>query len=327
MGALEIVLIIVAGIVLLFVLLLYLVSCVFYAVAFNRELPSFTEKILKDTSEPSKDELKKEKLELETTAFVNNDNDSLDLTVTSFDGLKLHSKYVPSETPSKITVHLVHGFHGICTSDFCGVILHYHNLGYNVNLVDDRGHRESEGNYLGFGWLDRLDTIEWCKKLVEMNGEDSEIILHGVSMGAATVMMASGEETLPKQVKAIIEDCGYTSAMDEFRHTIPIKLPFIVKPVLGFANLISKHRNGFYLTEASSVKELQKCRTPMLFIHGDADDFVPFKMVHENYAACAAEKDLFIVPGAVHARSQAHDVEAYCGKVDEFLRNYIAKEA
>jgi len=328
MDGIFIAIIIIVSLLVLIGILMFAFASVCYATVFNRVPPKISSLLVHDNSEPSKDEVKQERLKTETLAFLANDPQSFDIETVSHDGLKLYARYVPADRKidKNITVHLVHGFRGEPAGDFCGTIQYYHNLGFNVSLPDDRAHRKSEGKYLGFGWLDRLDTVAWCKKLVEMNGEDSIIILHGVSMGAATVMMASGEADLPAQVKAIIEDCGYTSVLDILDHTIPVQAPILKKPLLRIASALSKAKNGFRLEEASSLEQLKKNTRPMLFIHGDADDFVPFRMVHENFNACMAKKDIFITNGVTHARSHSHDIDMYCRKIGSFLRENIEKD-
>ena len=185
----------------------------------------------------------------------------------------------------------------------------YHDLGFHILLPDNRAHGESEGTYIGFGWLDRLDCIQWIHQVKDYFHKDLQIVLHGISMGSATVLMASGEE-LPDDVKCIISDCGFTSVLDEFKHElhqrhIPASL------VLPTATLLSKKRVGYSFKEASTIEQVKKSKTPTLFIHGDRDNFVPTYMVYDLYNACSADKDLLIVEGAGHAPVSYTHLDVY----------------
>lgn len=197
----------------------------------------------------------------------------------------------------------------------------YHELGYNVLLPSLRGHGDSEQDFITMGWNDRLDVIEWINYIAERHPE-SKIILHGVSMGAATTMMATGEK-LPENVKAAIEDCGYTSAWDilGIRLTKSIKLPRF--PFLYSANIVNLLRENFNLRNASSVKQVKKSVTPTLFIHGEADTFVPYEMLDKVYSAAACEKEMLSVPDAPHARSVCAHPELYWKAVTGFINKHI----
>ena len=188
-------------------------------------------------------------------------------------------------------------------------------------MPDNRAHGESEGTYIGFGWLDRLDCIQWIHQVKDYFHKDLQIVLHGISMGSATVLMASGEE-LPNDVKCIISDCGFTSVLDEFKHElhqrhIPASL------VLPTATLLSKKRVGYSFKEASTIEQVKKSKTPTLFIHGDRDNFVPTYMVYDLYNACSADKDLLIVEGAGHAQSYLVDPQLCESTIIEFMNKYV----
>ena len=152
----------------------------------------------------------------------------------------------------------------------------FYELGYNVLFVDLRGHGRSEGDFITMGWYERLDIKDWIKQIIDWD-HDAQIVLYGVSMGAATVMMTLGEE-LPSNVKAGIEDCGYSSAYSIFLcnlhsmfgiSNIPARL------ILNSLMLYVRIKDGYWLTDVSSVEQLQKNKRPILFIHGDSDTYVP----------------------------------------------------
>lgn len=187
-------------------------------------------------------------------------------------------------------------------------------------LVDDRAHGKSQGNYLGFGWLDRLDCKAWCQELADRLGPDCSIVLHGVSMGAATVLAAAGEP-LPSQVKGVIGDCGYTSAWDQFGHILKRDFHLPVFPLLYTASLVCRICAGYWFQEDAPVKQLEKSDLPLLIIHGEADDYVPTAMSRRLLAASRDPgKKLVLVPGAAHAQSYAVAPEQYQQAAMEFFR-------
>ncbi len=295
-------------------------SAFFFKLLFARVQPKGTEKILGGMDPDDPDVRARKKMEAETLAWAEGQKCS-DLTVRSFDGLLLHARLIWAEEDTDKTMLLVHGFHGRPQGDFAGVTKFYHKMGFNVLWVDDRAHGKSEGNWLGFSWLDRLDVVAWCRELVLLFGPGAKIVLHGVSMGGAAVMMASGEEDLPKEVAGIIDDCGFTTALEEVRHVFPDTFRLLRGPVFFFSTLASKIKFGYYLSESSSLKQLQKNERPILFIHGGADDFVPTRMVHELYEATKGPRRLYIAEGAGHALSYARDPERYEREVLDFLRS------
>lgn len=198
----------------------------------------------------------------------------------------------------------------------------FHKLGYNVLMPDNRAHGASEGTLIGYGVTDKHDLIKWTNQLIKTNPK-SEITYFGLSMGAATVMMASGQD-LPKNVVNIIEDCGYSSVWDELTFQAKDMYNLPAFPLLYEVSAISKIRAGFAYgeTDASSVKALAHNKLPVLFIHGDADDFVPTAMVDQNYAATKGPREKFIVKGAKHAKSLETDKAGYYAKVAAFLDKY-----
>ncbi len=300
-----------------------------YAVAFSRKLPKGSEKVLGMPEGPVPEEERSEdqrRHDRNTEAFPARLSgwDTSDWRITAEDGEKLYGTMVWSRNGiSEKTVVLVHGFHGSPAIDFGGIAPFYHETGVNILLVNDRGHEPSGGRFLGFGWRDRRDIVLWTKQIVKLVGADSKILLHGVSMGAAAVMMASGEEDLPEQVKGIVEDCGFTSVQEEFMHVFPKTFAFLKKPVIAAASLYSKILNGFFFSEASAEKQLEKNTRPVLFIHGSNDDFVPTNMVYDVYNAARGEKELYICPDAAHALSFDHDPETYSSHLASFMEKYI----
>ncbi|HEL0380667.1 TPA: alpha/beta hydrolase [Streptococcus equi subsp. zooepidemicus] len=227
--------------------------------------------------------------------------------------------YLPASQDTHKTAIVVHGFTND-KEDMKPYAMLFHSLGYNVLIPDNEAHGESEGDLIGYGWNDRLNLLAWIDLLVSEDKE-SQISLFGLSMGAATVMMASGEQ-LPSQVVNIIEDCGYTSVWDELKFQAKAMYNLPAFPLLYEVSAFSKIRAGFSYGEASSVKQLAKNKLPVLFIHGDKDTFVPTEMVYQNYQATKGPKELMVVKGAKHAKSFETNPDQYKEKIAAFLQKY-----
>ncbi|WP_175639214.1 alpha/beta hydrolase [Metabacillus schmidteae] len=215
---------------------------------------------------------------------------------------------------------VVHGYNSKAKS-MTRYVRNFYEKGCNVLTPDLRGHGESEGDYIGMGWHDRKDMLLWIDQIIEKDPE-AEIMLFGVSMGGAAVMMTSGED-LPDNVKVIVEDCGYSSVSDVFVYQLKDLFGLPEFPVMNAANTITKLRAGYDLYEASAVEQVAKSDTPMLFIHGDADTFVPFEMLDEVYNAADVEKEKLIIPEANHGDAEKVDPETYWNTVWGFVDFYI----
>ena len=260
---------------------------------------------------------------LEVEADVNwllKDSNYIDTYITSSDNLKLHAYEVKNENKTDKWAIVVHGY----TSE--GKLLsskakHLYNMGYNVLVPDLRSHGTSEGNYIGMGWHDRLDIIDWINYIVK-NNPKSEIALHGTSMGSATVLMVSGEK-LPSNVKAIVADCGYTSVYDEFSYQLKQLFNLPAFPIMNFSDVVTHIRAGYCLNDASAINQVKKSTTPILYIHGDKDDFVPYYMMDELYNATNSEKEKLTIEGGEHANSDLVNPKLYWSTVNSFLEKYI----
>lgn len=245
-----------------------------------------------------------------------------EVQIQSEDGLTLYGHYLKSAKETQQTAIIVHGYS--CKGlDMISYARIYSNmLGMNILLPDNRGHGRSEGHYMGFGWHDRKDIQGWISYILERNGNDTEIVLHGVSMGAATVLMVSGEK-LPANVKVIIADCAYSSLEAQLKHQMRqmYKLPSF--PLLQTTSWVCRLRAGYSFKEPNTLRQVQSAQAPILFIHGDADTFVPTEMVYPLYEQCASEKELWIVPAAAHAKSVLIDYEGYAHKVIHFIQRFM----
>ena len=237
--------------------------------------------------------------------------ESEDLYLTSRDGLKLHAYLFPAEEESQKFVIGVHGYRSYSRPECAPFFEFYHDLGYNMLMVDDRAHAPSEGEYIGFGVQDRLDCVDWAKQLVETYGEDTEILLHGVSMGAATVLAASGEEDLPVQVKGIVSDCGFSKAWDVMHFQMKESMHLPADLLLPRIEKVCEKKAGYNFHDFAPVDQVKNAKVPILFVHGEKDQMVPVEMVYELYDACASEKRLLVVPEAAHGESIAFAPEEY----------------
>lgn len=260
------------------------------------------------------------KIQKEKTSSWLNSISKKEINIQSNDKLQLFASEFKLSNESNKWIILVHGYTSEQSSIY-DIARHYSDKGYNVLTPDLRAHGLSEGKYVGMGWLDRNDLLLWIDYLLK-NYRNSEIILHGVSMGAATVMMASGEN-LPTNVKLIVEDCGYTSVWDIFSFKLKLRFNLSTFPVLNAASFITNVRAGYNYKEASSIDQIKKSVTPILFIHGNADEFVPVNMAYKLYDNTNINKELIIVDGAGHAESRLADEELYYGSIFSFIDKYL----
>lgn len=256
-----------------------------------------------------------------------------DVWTTSFDGLRLHGTYFPAlehaegaggaegagEKTSgvKKAVICFHGYTGEGLSNHVAIADYFLKRGYAMLMPDARAHGESEGDYIGFGCLDRQDALGWIKWLIQETGDDVKILLHGTSMGGATVLMTSGLE-LPANVKGIVSDCGFTSPKEVFTHVLNHMYHLPAFPAIQGADLLNRKLAGYGMDECNAKYEVQKAKVPILFIHGSADTFVPCSMCHEIYENCRSPKRKLIIEGAAHAESYYKDMETYEKALTEF---------
>lgn len=241
--------------------------------------------------------------------------------IISFDGLKLKGLLLTHDNNNKKFAILVHGYKCNGRDEMSHLARHYYDdLGFACLIPDDRAHGKSEGKYIGFGYLDHFDVLSWSNYLIENFGNDIEIILHGISMGAATVMMTAGSKNVPKQIKGVIEDCGYNDTDEEIQCNIRDMTKMKLSVIKNIASHICKNKAGYFFKDASPREFLKNASVPILFIHGTEDTFVPTYMGKELYKAYTGEKELLIVEGARHARSYYIAKEKYDNYMDSFIK-------
>lgn len=239
----------------------------------------------------------------------------INVYIKSFDGLRLYGALL--ENYSDKIIICVHGFTGSGKKDFASLAQAYYKNGYNVLLVDNRAHGQSEGKYVGFGVLDRLDLRNWVKYVINRFGSNVQIFLHGISMGAATVLMASS--IMPKNVRGIIADCGFTSVYEIFEYVLKRDYHLPKFPIIYLTNIMSKIRAGYGYKDVNTTAEIARSDIPILFIHGENDEFVPLWMTMKNYSHCKAYKELFIVKESEHAESHYIDKKGYERRILTFI--------
>lgn len=242
-----------------------------------------------------------------------------DVFLTTADGKKRHAKVFNNGHPEKWAII----FHGFTSAP--GGMYHYAytygEMGFNCILPSMIGHSQDENRYCSMGYHDRYMGLDWIDYIVTMN-PDAEIVLHGESMGAATTMLITGEK-LPSNVKCAVSDCGFTNCLEEYTHVTKRQMTPALVPMLPVLSAYSVMRGNFSFSKCSPVDAVKNSVTPTLFVHGEADDFVPFEMMGKVYDACSAEKEYFTVKGSAHAESSTKAPRLYWTNVHNFLRKHI----
>lgn len=242
-----------------------------------------------------------------------------EMTVTSFDGLTLHGRYYEYAPGAPIEL-MFHGYRGTAERDLSGGVQRCFKLGRSALIVEQRCSGRSEGTVITFGINEHRDCLTWLSHMRRRFDEDVQVILTGISMGAATVMIAAGAEDLPSNVIGVLADCGYSSAKDIIKKEIrKMKLPADL--AYPFVKLGARIYGHFDLEETSPVEALKNSKVPVLFIHGESDDFVPCHMSRSCYEACASKKQLVTVPGAGHGLSYPTDPKGYLNALQEFFHS------
>lgn len=237
------------------------------------------------------------------------------------DGLALHGYLARrSEEQGARWLIAVHGYKA-SAADMAPFAEWYWRRGWNVLVIDQRAHGLSEGRWIGMGVLEKNDLLGWIDMVIGLDS-DARIALHGVSMGAATVMLAAGE-ALPQNVRCIIEDCGYSSVAAEFSHQLQEMFHLPPFPLIPLASAIAELRAGWSFSQGDALAALRRSQVPLLCIHGSADTFVPFSMLDKIYEAAPGDKVRLIVRGAEHARARDTDPNEYWTAVSLFTAAYV----
>lgn len=243
-----------------------------------------------------------------------------EFSITSFDGLKLFGKYYECKKGAPIEL-MFHGYRGNAQRDLAGGVQRCFQVQRNALIVDQRCSERSEGNVITFGIREQKDCLCWVDFIINHFGPDVKIILTGISMGASTVLMAAGKP-LPKNVIGVLADCGYNSPKDIIKKVIKqMGLPTAIG--YFFVKLGARIYGHFDLEEDSPETALKNCTIPVIFFHGESDDYVPCEMSRINYDACRCKKKIVTIPKAGHGLSYLVDPEKYLSS----LREFFGKEA
>ncbi len=289
-------------------------------VALDREQPKASKRSEKKLS-GSAGQIKQFEEEL-TEASLNLKNSECETAeINAYDSIKLVGHLRKCENTKRLIIAM-HGWRSSWSSDFGAISEFWHTNGCDVLYAEQRGQGESEGEYMGFGLIERYDCLEWIKWANKNGYSNTPIYLCGISMGAATVLMTAGLE-LPENVHGIMADCGFTSPHAIWKHVLEENLHMPFGGISSaIANDMCKKKIQMGTKEYSSTEAMRECKVPVLFIHGTDDRFVPVEMTYENYKACKSPKRLLIVPGAEHGMSYIIDKETYERTVKDFWKDF-----
>lgn len=238
--------------------------------------------------------------------------------ITARDGERLVGHLFTVEGARR-TLLAMHGWRSSWSGDFAAIADFWLDIGCNILFAEQRGQNNSGGDFMGFGLLERYDCLEWVKYLNENDHASLPIYLCGISMGATTVLMASGLE-LPENVRGVCADCGFTSPSEIWKHVVENNLHLRYDRFRRMiANDICKKRLYGEEADYSTVDALKNCSIPVLFVHGTDDKFVPISMTFENCKACASPYKLLVVPGAEHGMSYILNKDGYERITKEFF--------
>ena len=239
---------------------------------------------------------------------------------------KLAAIYIKSDSATNRVAVLLHGYNDRAESMLHIAYIYNHDMGFNVLLPHFYGHGDSDGNHIDMGWKDRFDMLRWMQianNMFKGSTAASQMVIHGISMGGFTTMCISGEKC-PAYVKCFVEDCGYTSVWDEFDGELKNQFGLPSFPLMNLTSTLCKMRYGWTFGEASALEQVKKSTLPMLFIHGDADTFVPYAMLDKLYnAKTNGYKEKYIAHGSEHARAYTDHPEEYTQRVKTFVNKFI----
>ena len=244
-----------------------------------------------------------------------------EVEITTFDGLTLRGRYF-EYTPNAPIELMLHGYRGQSECDLSGGVLRAFAHEKSVLMFDHRGCGKSDGNVVTFGINESKDCKLWINYILENINPNAKIILTGISMGAATVMICSSQE-LPKNVIGVIADCGFTSAKDIIQKVMK-DTGYSPKLFYPFVKLGAKLFGHFDLEEVSPIESMKNCKLPIIFFHGDKDDFVPYEMSKRNYGACTSLRKRFVsIEGAGHGLAYPADQQKYIDELKDFFTPFL----
>ncbi len=307
---------IILSLIIIFIVLIiavFIFTFIIYRIAFynDKKSLSYKENPLFDEFEAFLDAIYERANELSKIPYE-------DIYIKSYDGLTLHGRFYKGEDDKNIHIHL-HGYKGEAYRDTSSGVLSSIKDGNNTLMVDLRGHGLSGSKTVTFGLKDRYDLREWARYMDERFNHKNNIFLMGISMGGATVLMASNLD-LPKSVKGIISDCPYSSVKDIILNTVR-NMGLNGKLVYPFILLTCRLYLGISLNDSSAVESVKETKLPILIIHGTSDTYVPYKM-SEKIKEANENIELVSIKGTMHGLSFFVDPKTYLDKVHEFTQKY-----
>ena len=320
--------IIIAGILIILILVLYFILVNFLVSA--ALVPSFMEKLQafeRITDESYAAQVQTSDIKVNRQIMLNEMNLWLEtvksqlIFVTSADGYNLVANEFLTDVDSHRWVLILHGYTG-WKEEMYPFAYWYYKEGYHVIVPDLRCQGESDGDFIGMGWTDHYDCMLWLDYILSQDKE-AQIVIHGQSMGAATALMMTGEESLPEHVVAVVSDCAYTDAYAMFGDKIKEWFSLPAFPLVDSACVVLKLRGGYDLKEASAINAVARSNVPILFIHGEDDAMIDVQMSRDLYETAGCRKELLIVEGAGHAQAQDKEPETYYGLIGEFLEECL----
>lgn len=301
----------------LFIAATYLTARLLCDVAMNRRAPKFMKDRESVLSRITGSEDFVRELSCKGSCLSRENTEQVE--IVGYDGIRLRGHLLESKKPKRIII-AVHGWRGSWCRDF-GIVSDYFRKDSTVLYVEQRAQQGSEGEYMTFGICERYDVIEWIKWVGKRFSRELPIYLLGISMGASTVLMSTGLG-LDDSVHGIIADSGFTGAEEIWSHVMRHNFHLPYRLYKRRASAECKRRTGHSPLECSTLEALKSCTTPILFVHGTDDSFVPVEMTYENYKACKSPKRLFVVPGANHGMSYFVDKTGYESEIERFFFQY-----
>ncbi len=295
----------------------YYVTKMLFGVAIKRETPGFVAKNMEKISGTDFFGEFGDVIRSSSEKLLNSGTE--EITIESSDGIKLVGHFQGAKNPKRVIIAM-HGWRSSWASDFGAAADFWRENDCEVLYAEQRGQGNSEGDYMGFGLLERYDCLDWINWVNERTGGNLPIYLSGISMGATTVLMAAGLD-LPENVKGITADCGFTSPHGIWKYVSEsnLHIPYSGIQAAIINDMCKKHIN-MSADECTTIDAMKHCKIPVLFIHGTDDKFVPISMTYENYKACTAPKKLLVVPGAEHGMSFLVDNELYSEAAKQFWK-------
>ncbi len=255
--------------------------------------------------------------------------------LTNRDGIPLHGYLIrpaersgdgpdPAADGPERFIFFSHSYHSrLGGFEFARTVPIWLSRGYTVFLIDHRAHGKSGGKFTSFGQHESDDCIEWLQFLRKEFGEDIRVAMIGQSMGAATVLLTAGKETLPENVRCVISDSGYTNFYSTLWNLLPLQ-KWLRSPTLWPMDRYLDIVHQIRMNDSDALGGVKKARVPILFLQGAKDSFVPLWMNEELYDACVSEKERVVFPNATHIKSYAYDPERYERVVTEFVKKYMS---